>query len=88
LQDAWKCTIGYDTVWKGKEKATTKLYGSWEASFGMLFNWKTELMRLMPNGVVKIDVEFKDGMPYFQSFSVLLVLALMVFWMDVDHSLV
>jgi hypothetical protein len=68
LQDAWKCTIGYDTVWKGKEKATTKLYGSWEASFGMLFNWKTELMRLMPNGVVKIDVEFKDGMPYFQRF--------------------
>jgi hypothetical protein len=54
----------------------------------MLFNWKTELMRLMPNGVVKIDVEFKDGMPYFQSFSVLLVLALMVFWMDVDHTLV
>jgi hypothetical protein len=38
LQDDWKYTIGYDTVWKGKEKAMTELYGSWEVSFGMLFN--------------------------------------------------
>jgi hypothetical protein len=31
----------------------------------MLFNWKAEVMRLMPNSVVEIDVEFKDDMPYF-----------------------
>jgi hypothetical protein len=34
----------------------------------MLFNWKAEVMRLMPNSVVEIDVEFKDDMPYFQIF--------------------
>jgi hypothetical protein len=34
-----------------------ELYGSCEASFGMLFNWKAEVMRLMPNSVVEIDVE-------------------------------
>jgi hypothetical protein len=34
-----------------------ELYGSCEASFGMLFNWKAEVTRLMPNSVVEIDVE-------------------------------
>jgi hypothetical protein len=58
----------YMTVWKGKEKAMAELYGSWEASFGMLFNWKANVMRLMTNSVVEIDVEFKDDMPYFQRF--------------------
>jgi hypothetical protein len=43
----------------------TKLYGSWEVSFGMLFNWKAEIIRIMPNSVVEIDVEFKDAMHYF-----------------------
>jgi hypothetical protein len=58
----------------------TKLYGSWEVSFGMLFNWKAEIIRIMPNSVVEIDVEFKDDM--HRDFSVLLVLTLIVFrWM-------
>jgi hypothetical protein len=68
LYDGWKCTIGYDTVWKGKEKAMVELYDSWEASFVMMFNWKAKVMRLMPNSVVEIDIEFKDDMPYFQRF--------------------
>jgi hypothetical protein len=43
LQDEHKCTIGYDTVWKGKEKALDELYGSWEESFQLLYNWRAEV---------------------------------------------
>jgi hypothetical protein len=28
LEGDWKCTIGYDTIWKGREKAMVQLYGS------------------------------------------------------------
>jgi hypothetical protein len=56
------------TVWKGKEKMMTQLYGSWEESFKQLFNCKSEVMRKMSNSVVKIDVELKDDMSYFQRF--------------------
>jgi hypothetical protein len=64
-QDDWKCTIGYDTVWKGREKEMAQPYGSWEESFRQLFNWKAEVMRKMSNSVIEIDVELKDDMPYF-----------------------
>jgi hypothetical protein len=30
LQDKNNCTITYETVWKGKEKALAQLYGSWK----------------------------------------------------------
>lgn len=33
LQDTYKCTISYDTVWYGKEKALKELFGTWEESF-------------------------------------------------------
>jgi hypothetical protein len=33
LYGSWEVSFGYDTVWKGKEKAMTELYGSWEVSF-------------------------------------------------------
>jgi hypothetical protein len=29
LQDKYNVTIDYDTVWKGKEKALTDMYGTW-----------------------------------------------------------
>lgn len=62
LLDDQKCTIAFDMVWKRKN-AMIELYGSWEVSFGLLFNWKAQLMRLISNCVVEIDVEFKDDMP-------------------------
>jgi hypothetical protein len=68
LEGDWKCTIDYDTFWKGREKAMTHLYGSWEESFGQLYNWKAEVMRKMPNSVIEIDVKLKDDMSYFQRF--------------------
>jgi hypothetical protein len=33
LQDTFGCTIVYDTIWHGKEKALKELFGSWEESF-------------------------------------------------------
>jgi hypothetical protein len=29
LQEKFNVVIGYDTVWKGKEKAMIELYGTW-----------------------------------------------------------
>jgi hypothetical protein len=33
LQDAHNCKIHYETMWKGKEKASAQLYGTWQDSF-------------------------------------------------------
>jgi hypothetical protein len=44
LQDKWKCTISYDTVWKGREKAFLDLHGAWEDSFRLLFSWKEAVL--------------------------------------------
>jgi hypothetical protein len=33
FQKKYNVVIGYDTVWKGKEKAMAELYGSWEEIF-------------------------------------------------------
>ena len=32
-----KCTIGYDTVWRGKQRALEQVYGKWSESFELLF---------------------------------------------------
>jgi hypothetical protein len=33
LQEKYNVVIGYDTVWKGKEKAMVELYDTWEENF-------------------------------------------------------
>jgi hypothetical protein len=33
LQEKYNVTIEYDTVWKGKEKAMSEMYGTWEKKF-------------------------------------------------------
>jgi hypothetical protein len=68
LEDDHKCVIGYDTVWRGLQKAFKDLYGIWEESFGLLYNWKAEVMKRMPGSVIEIDVEVKDGLPCFRRF--------------------
>jgi hypothetical protein len=50
------------------QRAFEDLYGSWEESFGLLYNWKAEVMKRMPNSVIEIDVEVKDGLPYLRRF--------------------
>uniref|UniRef100_A0A0A9AJL5 Uncharacterized protein n=1 Tax=Arundo donax TaxID=35708 RepID=A0A0A9AJL5_ARUDO len=88
LQDAHKCTIAYDTFWKEKEKTLKELYGSWEESFKLLYNWKAEVLKMSPNSVIEIDTHEVDGQIarfiYTCSF-VHLVLALRVFVRDVGH---
>ncbi|XP_040380857.1 uncharacterized protein LOC102714198 [Oryza brachyantha] len=45
-----------------------ELYGSWEESFGLLYNWRAEVMKKMSNSVIEIDVVVEDGMPHFRRF--------------------
>jgi hypothetical protein len=49
--------INYDTVCKGRKIALKKLYGSWEDSFQMLFNWKAEVMKRSPDSVIEIGIQ-------------------------------
>jgi hypothetical protein len=60
LQDTYKCTIGCNTVWKGREKALLELHGTWEDSFRLLFSWKEAVLEKMPDNVIEIDVR-RDG---------------------------
>jgi hypothetical protein len=56
LQGFHNVTIGYDTIWKGKEKALKELFGSWEESFKLLFSWKEVVLSKAPNSIIEIDV--------------------------------
>jgi len=80
LQTDHKCTIAYDTVWWGKERALAEVYGKWEESFELLFRWKAEVMKRSPGSVMEIEVLEMDGQIYFHCFFVLLNHALMVSW--------
>jgi hypothetical protein len=68
LQDLNNCTIAYDTVWKGKEKALRELYGCWEDSFQLLLRWKEAVLEKMPDSVIDIDVRVEDGKIFFSRF--------------------
>jgi hypothetical protein len=68
LQEGHNVTIGYDTVWKGKEKALKEVYESWEESFQLLFSWRETVLEKMPDSVVEIDVILEDGKYYFSRF--------------------
>ena len=35
LEDKYNVTLGYSTVWAGRQKAIDQIFGSWEESFGM-----------------------------------------------------
>ena len=48
-------TIGYSTVWMGRQIAAEKIFGTWEESFGYLFRFKAEVEKCSPGGVVVID---------------------------------
>ncbi|WVZ88019.1 hypothetical protein U9M48_034581 [Paspalum notatum var. saurae] len=68
LQDKYKCEIHYDMAWKGRQKAMKELYGYWEQSFQMLYNWRAEVLKRSPDSVIEIDVKEVDGKVYFHSF--------------------
>ncbi|KAF0908100.1 hypothetical protein E2562_022940 [Oryza meyeriana var. granulata] len=43
LQDKYKITIPYQTVWYGRQWAAEKLFGIWDDSFDWLYRFKAEL---------------------------------------------
>jgi hypothetical protein len=68
LQEQHNCTISYDTVWKGKEKALRELYGTWEDSFKLLSRWREAILEVMPDSVIEFDLVVEDGRLYFSRF--------------------
>jgi hypothetical protein len=68
LQDKYNCTIAYETVWNGKEKALSVLYGSWEESFQLLFRWKEAVMEKMSDSMVEIELHVEEGRLFFRRF--------------------
>ncbi|XP_041995668.1 uncharacterized protein LOC121745779 [Salvia splendens] len=68
LQEKYVTTIHYSTIYVGMHIAREKLYGTWEDSFGNLFNFKAMVDLKMPGSVVEIGLkETEDGV-YFQRF--------------------
>jgi hypothetical protein len=68
LQEQHNCTISYDTVWKGKEKALRELYGTREDNFKLLFRWREAVLEVMPDSVIEFDLVVEDGKLYFSRF--------------------
>lgn len=68
LQEDHKCTIKYDTVCKGRQRALLELYGSWEESFHMLYRWRAQVLRTCPGSVVEIGTKEVDGHVHFHRF--------------------
>jgi hypothetical protein len=68
LQDKYNVIIGYDTVWKCKEKALADMYGTWEENFQKLLNWKADVMEKSSNIVIEPDVHMVDDKMYFRRF--------------------
>jgi len=54
--EKYQVKIGYSTVHLGKDVAEQQIFGTWEESFGYLFNFKAEIELRMPGSVVEIDV--------------------------------
>jgi hypothetical protein len=65
LQDMYNVTIGYDTVWKGKEKVLTDIYDVWKEKFQQLLNWKAAGMENSPDSVIERDMHMVGRKMYF-----------------------
>lgn len=72
LQDEHHVKLEYHTVWKGKQKAATSLYGSWEESFRMLYNYKAEIELRSPGSIVEIDTVTNEGEVHFSKLFIAL----------------
>ena len=59
LEEKYNVTIGYGTVWAGRQIATEKIFGTWEERFALLFNFKAEVELKMPGSVVEIDFIYR-----------------------------
>jgi hypothetical protein len=72
LEDKYNVKIGYSTVHLGHEVAGNQIFGTWDESFGYLFNFKAEIELRMPGSVVEIDVINQETGLYFHRFFLLL----------------
>lgn len=68
LEEKYQVTIGYSIVWLGRQKSVEHIFGTWEESFGYLFNFMAEVELKMPGSVVEIDVIKHDDGVYFHRF--------------------
>jgi hypothetical protein len=68
LQGEHKCIIHYDTICRGRQIALRELYGKWEESFQLLFNWRAEVLKRCPGNVIEIGIKEVDGKFYFHRF--------------------
>ncbi|XP_066162683.1 uncharacterized protein [Oryza sativa Japonica Group] len=66
LERKYHITVGYDKVFKGKEKALEKLFGKWDDSYALLFTFKEELLKSAPGSKVQIDIEEHNGQMCFK----------------------
>ena len=60
--------IPYYTVWKGKEKALRNLYGDWENSFRLLYNFKADIEERNLVSIVEVDRVEENGKVIFNRF--------------------
>ncbi|XP_052155403.1 uncharacterized protein LOC127773379 [Oryza glaberrima] len=68
LQDTYKITIPYHTVYHGRKKATDKLFGKWSDSFDWLYRFKAEVEMRSPGSVVEIDTVKVGDKVHFSRF--------------------
>lgn len=66
LEKKYKFTIGYDKVFRGKEKALEKIFGKWEDSFALLPTFREELLKAQPGSIVDIDTEIHEDQVCFR----------------------
>ena len=63
LEEKYQVAIGYSTVHLGKDKVEQQIFGTWEESFGYLFNFKAEIEFRMPGSAVH-----KEEIVFFHRF--------------------
>lgn len=68
LEERYKVQIPYSTVWKGKERAIQKIWGSWDDSFDSLYNFKAEIELRCPGSRVEIGTKEVNGQVHFERF--------------------
>ena len=60
-------TVRFTMTRFGREEISLKeMFGSWQASFQMLFNWRAEVLKRSPGSVIEIDVQEVDGEFHFR----------------------
>jgi hypothetical protein len=68
LMADYNVNLPYHIVWKGKERALKTLYGDWDNSFRLLYNFKAEIQSRYLGSVLEIYTKEEQGNIYFNRF--------------------